>query len=236
MERTILWLPGWGMSNDCWDNVRANFPDCRFIMPDYSTVNRPDHFYQVIEKAVIGVDARSMLVVGWSLGGMLALRLAASYPVAGLVLIGSTARFVRTRAERDRGWSEIVLQRMKQLLPMEREKVMTNFAERMLSEKERELSVALSTCTLDRSEWSITALVAGLSYLAEEDCCPLLSSIICPTLVIHGTEDVICPIPAGEELSALIPGASLFPMVGSGHALPVTCPDAVSEAIKGWWG
>lgn len=232
MERTILWLPGWGMSEQCWSEVRARLPLCRHIAPDYSQVEGPAHFYEAVQKAVSGVDIRSLLVVGWSMGGMLAMRLASVYLVAGLVLIGSTGRFVRTRDEREKGWSEALLLRMKQLLPLERKRVMTDFVERMLTEKDRELAAGLPEHILSGSEWSLQSLVAGLVYLCEEDCRPLLSSLACPTLVIHGTEDVICPLAAGEELAALIPDASLMPIVGCGHAPPVIYPEVISEVIK----
>ncbi|MFE1627060.1 alpha/beta fold hydrolase [Brevibacillus reuszeri] len=232
MERTILWLPGWGMSEQCWSSIHALLPLCRHIAPDFSRVEGPEEFYEAVDKAVSGVDVRSLLVVGWSMGGMLAIRLASVYPVAGLVLIGSTARFVRARDEREKGWREALLLRMKHLLPLERKRVMTDFVERMLTETDRELAAGLPEHILSSSEWSLQALAAGLAYLCEEDCRPLLSSLACPTLVIHGTEDVICPLAAGEELASLIPGASLLPIVGCGHAPPVSYPDVISEAIK----
>jgi pimeloyl-ACP methyl ester carboxylesterase len=47
-----------------------------------------------------------------------------------------------------------------------------------------------------------------------------LNEIRAPTLVIHGFEDAILPLPHGEALSKEIPAASLLTLPGVGHELP----------------
>ncbi|MCK2217333.1 alpha/beta fold hydrolase [Actinomadura sp. ATCC 31491] len=44
-----------------------------------------------------------------------------------------------------------------------------------------------------------------------------LSSIACPALVVHGTEDPLLPLPHGEALAALVPGARFHAVPGMGH-------------------
>ncbi|MFC7035591.1 alpha/beta fold hydrolase [Nonomuraea rubra] len=46
-----------------------------------------------------------------------------------------------------------------------------------------------------------------------------LSSIKVPTLVVHGTEDPLRPLPHGEAVAAQIPGARLEAIPGMGHSL-----------------
>lgn len=232
MSLTMLWLPGWGMSDQCWNAVRLHFPSCRHLVPDYSAVTSPGQFILAIQKEIESLEAQSLIVVGWSMGGLLGLRLATELPVAGLVLIGTTARFVRSRDERQMGWSELFIQRMKQRLLTESERVMTDFAKRMLAAGEREQYLLRMETDAAWQEWSLQALDAGLSYLGEEDCRPWLPSLSCPTLIIHGTEDVICPLPAGEELAAHIPQAVFLQLAGCGHALPVFYPNQIADAIK----
>lgn len=41
-----------------------------------------------------------------------------------------------------------------------------------------------------------------------------------PTLVVHGTDDPLFPLPHGEALAAEIPGASLLTLPGMGHEVP----------------
>ena len=44
-----------------------------------------------------------------------------------------------------------------------------------------------------------------------------LSKITAPTLVIHGTEDPVRPVPHGQALAAQIPRAHLETIPGMGH-------------------
>lgn len=46
---------------------------------------------------------------------------------------------------------------------------------------------------------------------------PFLQSLRCPTLIIHGSDDRIIPLSAGEELHRLIPGAELKELPDVGH-------------------
>jgi pimeloyl-ACP methyl ester carboxylesterase len=47
-----------------------------------------------------------------------------------------------------------------------------------------------------------------------------LGEITVPTLVVHGTDDPLLPLPHGEALAAEIPGATLLPLPGVGHEFP----------------
>jgi pimeloyl-ACP methyl ester carboxylesterase len=45
-----------------------------------------------------------------------------------------------------------------------------------------------------------------------------LSRITAPTLVIHGTDDPLLPLPNGQALAALIPAARFEAVPGMGHS------------------
>jgi pimeloyl-ACP methyl ester carboxylesterase len=44
--------------------------------------------------------------------------------------------------------------------------------------------------------------------------------IAVPTLVVHGTDDPLFPLPHGEALAREIPGARLLALEGMGHEIP----------------
>ena len=58
-----------------------------------------------------------------------------------------------------------------------------------------------------------------------------LSSVIAPTLVIHGTADPMFPVGHGEALADEIPDASLVALEGAGHGIDRADWDAVARAI-----
>jgi len=58
-----------------------------------------------------------------------------------------------------------------------------------------------------------------------------LSSISCPTLVIHGTADPMFPIEHGEALAEEIPNAALLRLEGAGHGVYRADWEAIVAAI-----
>jgi pimeloyl-ACP methyl ester carboxylesterase len=63
-----------------------------------------------------------------------------------------------------------------------------------------------------------------------------LPSVKAPALVIHGADDPLMPLAAGEDTAASIPGAKLVVLPRMGHALPVAVwprvIDEIAELVK----
>ena len=59
-----------------------------------------------------------------------------------------------------------------------------------------------------------------LAIAADGDRSALLGTLRPPTHVIHGAADALIPVPAGRDLAARIPGATLDVIEGRGHDLP----------------
>lgn len=57
-----------------------------------------------------------------------------------------------------------------------------------------------------------------------------------PTLVLHGTRDIVLPIDTGRELAESIPGARLVPVDGGNHMFFLSHHDAVNGAIAEFVG
>ena len=60
-----------------------------------------------------------------------------------------------------------------------------------------------------------------VAIAADGDRSRILPALRMPTHVIHGDADVLVPTPAGRDLAARIPGATLDIVPGMGHDLPV---------------
>ena len=63
-----------------------------------------------------------------------------------------------------------------------------------------------------------------------------LPGVTAPTLVIHGADDPLLPLAAGEDTAATIPGAKLVVLPRMGHALPLAVwprvIDEIAELVK----
>jgi pimeloyl-ACP methyl ester carboxylesterase len=56
---------------------------------------------------------------------------------------------------------------------------------------------------------------------ADGDLTPLLARITAPTRIVHGSDDPLVPVAAGEDLARRIRGASADIIPGMGHDLPL---------------
>ena len=92
---------------------------------------------------------------------------------------------------------------------------------------------AIAAEVVDRS---IDPAAAGNHWLAVggDDGPALDAYAICvPTLVVHGRNDPMFPVPHGEALAAAVPAARLLTVEQMGHQVPpsVAWPDVVAEVI-----
>lgn len=70
------------------------------------------------------------------------------------------------------------------------------------------------------------------AILGTGDLSHFTKSIRVPTLVVHGTQDILVPIEAGREVARLVPGAKMREIEGMAHDLPDRFIDPVVDAIS----
>jgi proline iminopeptidase len=85
--------------------------------------------------------------------------------------------------------------------------------------------------------WSNLALNQGFGgFLRSFDFIPELRKITCPTLILGGQDDWICPPSQSRTLAEHIPHARLKLFKNCGHAVAVDAHDAYIKAIKNFLG
>ncbi len=72
--------------------------------------------------------------------------------------------------------------------------------------------------------------------IARSDSRELLTRIACPTFVIHGTEDRLIPVAAGEEMAEGIATATLRLVEDAGHFLLLERPQVAAVAVAEFLG
>ena len=81
---------------------------------------------------------------------------------------------------------------------------------------------------------NVAATLRGLA--ARPDRSADLSAILCPTLVIVGSEDAITPPDEARGMARAIPRCEFVEVEGGGHLAPMERPDAVNQAIMEFLG
>lgn len=62
-----------------------------------------------------------------------------------------------------------------------------------------------------------------------------LKKMMCPTLIIAGKDDGICPVPIHQEIESLIPNSTLRVIENCGHLSTMEKPKEVNQIIRNWW-
>ena len=90
----------------------------------------------------------------------------------------------------------------------------------------------LSACSLDRAPSNPAGFKRQMAaILASGNRVKALSALDLPTLVIHGTDDPLIPIAAGEATARTIPGARLQRIEGMGHQMPAAFWPVLADAV-----
>lgn len=220
-------LHGWGLHGGVWqDTAQALAADHQVICVDLPGHGRsaPVAAGATLEDfaaAVAEILPPRCSLIGWSLGGMVALQLAASLPacIDRLILVAATPRFVV-----DTNWEHAltpeVLERFADRLRADPADTVRQFLALQVlgSEQERRtltrLRALLSTAPAPRP----AALDAGLAILREASLLPLLGRITRPVTLIHGRRDTLIPWTAAQALQVHLPCARLHVLPGAAHA------------------
>jgi pimeloyl-ACP methyl ester carboxylesterase len=161
-------------------------------------------------------------VYGWSEGGQLSLKLAATHPerVAGLVLYGSypsidvpREQFERFLETLEAHWGEGVL-------------VGVNAPSRRKDE-----AFVQWFGRLERAVASPGAILALMRANYEIDVRDLLPSIDVPTLILHREGDSLVPVASGRYMAEHIPGARYVELPGVDHLLQAFDQDLLDVLV-----
>lgn len=78
------------------------------------------------------------------------------------------------------------------------------------------------------------ALIAGMAAF-DADAGPVLATLRCPVLALHGEDDVMTPARHGRALLRHAADGRLVTVPDAGHAAPIERPAAVAAALRAFW-
>jgi pimeloyl-ACP methyl ester carboxylesterase/predicted glycosyltransferase len=209
---------------DARGNGRSDRPDG----PEHYTF---DHFYEDFVAVLDAVDAQRAALVGISAAAMTVLRLAAEQPhrVSHVVTSGGFADSLSTDERLARRFAAEA-----QLLRDDWPGYIDWFVGMIFSEphstKPYEDTVHYGWATEGRF------LDCCRRAWRDNDVRALARRITCPVLVIHGDEDQRVPIPKGEQIHALVPGARFLRVAGGGHVTAARDPVLFNQALREFVG
>lgn len=233
----LLFVHGLGSSSRDWFEQVSHFADryrvLRIDLRGHGRSGRPlgpYHIAQFARDVAVGLrrlDAAPAHVVGLSMGGMVALELAASAPalIRSLVITNSVAD-TRLQTWADL-WFYVSRRVMVQVLGMRR--VGHLLAERLFPKRNqethrREFVKRWSQNDKQAYLWSVDAIM-GWSVTDR------LPTISAPTLLVSSDQDYT-PVSTKNRMAARMPNAELAVISDARHALPVEKPDAFNALVE----
>lgn len=164
---------------------------------------------------------------GQSLGGMIAMELAASNPemVAGLALIDSTAAF--PQQTRNLFFELASSASFNGMGAITEKLIELSFTPQFMEANPK----IVATIRKGMQASDAASIAAAARMVAKIDLHPRLTAISAPTVVMVGEQDQLTPPELSQELATSIQGAQLHIIAQAAHALPVEQPHAVTAQL-----
>ncbi|MCH4567696.1 MULTISPECIES: alpha/beta fold hydrolase [Bacillus] len=231
-ELKVIFIPGWGMEEGVWTLVLPYFKGYSVQCINWRNVKEQSEFAgRIIDVA----KDENVILVGWSLGALAAVQAHKKVKAKGIVLIGGTTKFTNT-SDYTSGWNTLHVERLKKNLARKKEDTLKRFYENMFTKDELKENKRFEDMIKRFKGDSIQSLQLGLEYLIEADMREELKEIKVPILLIHGEQDVICPLSAARSM-AENETATLKVVSEAGHALCVMnfeyCGNEIIQFVEG---
>lgn len=238
----ILFIHGWMMSKKVWHYQSPLSQSMRMIAVDLYThedvaeefsYNRSvDRIINLLDRLQIG----RAILAGWSLGSQIAIKAALEHPerISGLILTSGTPRFCSDH-DYSHGLAQTEARGMALRLKRDYKTTARYFFNSLFSQNDlRSIDPARVAADCTTRLPSADLALSSLNELVASDLRGCLKNISQPTLIIHGTEDTICPCSASGFMAKEICGAKIQLFEGSGHAPFITAAAEFNECVKGF--
>lgn len=173
-------------------------------------------------------------LVGWSLGGAVALDLASRFPdrVKNLIVIGSNPCFVKTSTWA--GMKKTVLEKFAADLTADCRGTLLRFLSLQVKglEDYKVVLKELKTALYDCESPGVEILQGGLELLQQQDLRPQLVRLHCRAQVILGSHDTLVPVTVGEQMLGLNPRLKVNIINRAGHVPFLSHQSELIAALK----
>lgn len=234
----VILLHGWGFGPAVWDQ-----PEFRVAgwaapaLPGYgvksSTVAGPDYLEQIAAVLVTALPppATPAIVVGWSLGALVAIALAQHYPaqIRGLVLVAGLPCFQRS-GNWPAGWSAAELGQVREQLAQNPDSAWHHVAALAAygDTNFKRVRAQLRAITMPAPP----VLQAGLMCLQQTDLRQVLATLAVPVSGLFGGRDAMLGAGAAATLETLCPDARVCVWPDAGHAPHLHDPAGFADYLQ----
>ncbi|CBJ79296.1 putative enzyme in pimeloyl-CoA (biotin precursor) synthesis with alpha/beta-hydrolase domain [Xenorhabdus bovienii str. Jollieti] len=236
--RDLVMLHGWGLNSEVWRSVETRLSShFRLHLVDLPGHGRSQPYPAMtlaeMADTVWQQAPENALWLGWSLGGLVASRIALDHPaeVAGLITVASSPKF---SAEGDwPGIKPTVLRAFEHQLSEDFQKTVERFLslQTLGTDSARQDARLLKSVILNQPMPTVEVLNAGLETLRTDDLRAELAQLQLPFLRLYGYLDGLVPRKIAAQLDNEWPHTHSVIMRNAAHAPFVSHPDEFVDAV-----
>ncbi|MBU2590813.1 MAG: alpha/beta hydrolase [Nitrospinae bacterium] len=244
--KPIIFIHGWCMNSLVWAWQIAHFSKTNLaiaidlrghgLSQDAAGPYTIDSMADDLNLLVETLGVKSPIIVGWSMGTMVALNYIANFKndIAGIVLVGGTLSFLRA-AEFPHGRHPAMVKRLSENMERDYKNYIPLFCRGFFETKEKiglEEEEAISELLLNNLfPPPFEVAKETLKELCDWRIPEKLSALRIPALMIHGEVDNIASVESALELHRIIPESELKVFEKSGHAPFLTDCDKFNQEL-----
>lgn len=242
-KKNIILLHGWGFHSGVWEPflplLEKHYHTTCIDLPGFGKTPLPNKTLtlDLLVKNVLSTAPDKAIYLGWSMGGLVATKIAIDHPqrIEKLITISNTPKFLATNDWP--GTSPKVLEKFATLLKKDRQTTLEQFATLQFQNSNTDQSVIkqLKALITNTTQPELRALTDGLTILKETDLRNKLKHIQCPQRYLFGQHDTIVPVAVAEKIKDLTHHASIKVIPKTSHAAflsqPKQCLDLIQEFL-----
>jgi len=218
VSNATVWLPGWSAPATVWDAAIAALPGGEHRVVDLAACEDQAAIWQAAEAALDACGPARL--VGWSMGGMIALELASRRPAMVREVLAVATAAALVRPAEPAGWHPSAVSRMRRRLA---EAGTAEFDAALWSPQERADGWEARWAAMRGTPPAPAALEAGLDLIATHALTEP-GRVSARVRLLHGGHDAICPVAAARRLTEQLTDAGLTVWPECGHAPFLTQP------------
>ncbi len=248
--RPIVLIHGWPLSDEMYEYqynalIKNNFRAIGITLRGFGKSDKPygaydyDVFARDIKTVLSTLDIKDAVLVGFSMGGAIAIRYISKYKgasVSRLALCGAAAPLWTQREDFKYNLPKSAVDELIELCGKDRPKLLSDFS-KIFSATETSLNEGIGSW-LNGISLSASAYATAqcLIALRDTDLRPDMEKISIPTVIMHGKKDKICSFDLAGQIKTGISGSHIVAFEKSGHSMFLEETNKFNEELMNFSG
>lgn len=238
LSEPFVLLHGWGMGSNSWQPLISQLQAIAAVitldLPGFGESEHiPEFSLEPVIELIVAELPESCALIGWSLGGMLAVQIAARYPkkIVRIVTLAANAKFVACRDYRA-AMPSAVNHQFNKSFSSDPGATLKLFGGLLAQGDDNERALLKQLRTLIRPAAINTNWLQALELLAILDNRQAFANLVQPGLHIFAEKDSLVPASAAQTLKVINSQQKVVLVNGAAHAVHWSQPEIVIKEIS----